>query len=198
MNKRKKIIIAAAAAGAVLAGGGIWFAADQSTRVSDEDLAALVERLATPAPEVPGAASVQSQLVEKEVDLTESKIVDTTDAQMEFFGYDTEYAILVDTDKNSDPITMHADRCLADWARDQLPTLDGKHFIGMHRACDKEVAVLAGGYGMTGRDLLSYALFDDSGAQMKEMLFTASDLSYASVATEDNRAVLVVVAKTPS
>lgn len=210
--KKKAIIIASVSAAAALcvAFGGLWALTPDGTgikdmfaeRVTEQEKAEVAERIEASLDQpAPGYADreVPYQLRVEEVEVTGSKIVDTTAALIQDFGFTTEFLIQVSSGQApAEPITMTADECLLDWAANALPTFDGQAVTEIRDVCGREAAVFAGGYGMGSRDLLNNVVDRAASDPVRELIFEAEALDYASVATEDSKGVLVVVSRPAS
>jgi hypothetical protein len=116
-------------------------------------------------------------------------VVDTTAGTASLLGLLLGY-------QNPDAI-LNRDDCLLDWAEAMLPTVNGATFSGVMSVCDRDAAVMYGGYSTSVRDLNLHAQnAPDKTVRtaLSKVLFKNDQLGYASVSTEDGRGVLLVVA----
>ena len=123
------------------------------------------------------------------VQLTGSPIVDSTDYLITNFGRD------VDVFQTSTAVSMAKDTCLLDWARATLPTMNGAGKAYTTDVCGRTAAVIVGGSSVSGRDMILRALYNSSNSSLKGVVFGAPTLTYASVASNDGKAIMVVVAR---
>jgi hypothetical protein len=116
-------------------------------------------------------------------------IVNTTDGLMDEFRFD-----LRTSETGVDTLTMSADRCLLHWAMATLPTRSDSASLKTEQVCGRTAAVLVGGYSTSVNDMVDRASAGDAN-DVKAVLFGLSALDYASVASDDGKAVLIVVAR---
>ncbi|MCI4659540.1 hypothetical protein [Cryobacterium zhongshanensis] len=116
-------------------------------------------------------------------------VLDTTAVTAPLLG-------LLTATKNTNA-TLNPDACLLDWAKTTLPTVVGTAFSGVKNVCGREAAVMYGGYSTSVHDLnlhAQYAPDEAERAALRKVLFETDHLGYASVATDDGHAVLMVAA----
>lgn len=120
--------------------------------------------------------------------------VDTTATLIDAFASDVELSARF-AGADPAPVTATADPCLLDWALERLPDTAGTSSVGAEEVCGGPAAVIAGGFTTSGRDLLLRAEAGNEHAPLRDVLYGTSQLRYASVATPDSYAVLIVVAR---
>jgi hypothetical protein len=95
-------------------------------------------------------------------------------------------------------VKVTPDSCLLDWARTTLLTSDGDTFSGVRGdVCGRDAAVMFGGYSTSVYDLGLHAQYtpeEKTRVALGKVLLKNDMLSYASVATADGKAVMMVVA----
>lgn len=92
-------------------------------------------------------------------------------------------------------ITAVRDDCLVAYATKNLPDLDGKSLVGTVDICGSETAVIYGGYTTSANDLLLHARDKKSDSDVKSILWGATSIRYAAVASESGHAVMLLVAR---
>lgn len=122
---------------------------------------------------------------------------EATDLLMPYFG--SNVVTIGSGHVPSQPTTVETikDQCLIDWAKTSLPAYNDKSFIGIETVCDRPAAVLVGGYGVSGRDLVGRAGDNDADAALREILFGKPVLHIGAAMTSDAGAVIVVVTAAP-
>jgi hypothetical protein len=96
---------------------------------------------------------------------------------------------------NTATVRVSEDTCLSDWATRTLQEMDGKSGIATVQTCGLQAAYVFGGYTTSARDLLMHARLNPANADSGQILFTSSELKYASSATSTGEAVIVVVGR---
>jgi len=118
----------------------------------------------------------------------ESTVIDTTVGTHSLLG------LLLEAENPN--VTLVADACLLDWATAELPTLTGA-FSGVMSVCGRDAAVVYGGYSTSVTDLALHAQYapdKKERAALSDVVYKNERLGYASVATDDGKGVLMVVA----
>ncbi|WP_159600077.1 hypothetical protein [Agromyces humi] len=120
------------------------------------------------------------------------KIVDTTDVTLP-----TMQLLLADQGAQTPgESNVESDPCLADWGKSKLATSDGVSGTVVEEACGRQAIVTVGGYSVGPRDLHTRTFLSSTteAAAMVAAVSGTGKFGYASVATDDARAVVVVLA----
>lgn len=202
-SRRRVAVIAVSAAVLASAVGGVAWATlgskdDQSeNRLTNTEIAEAQQQAA----EEPDAGHADNNLMLDEelskVSIGGDKIVDTTEGLVGAFGSDVGFLGASVPGFTFGTVTATPDACLLDWATAALPTFEGESVTSVQTVCDREAAVIAGGYGTVGRDMIGRAIDVPEYSNLQHVIFGHEDLSYASVATTSGGGVLIVVATPP-
>jgi hypothetical protein len=142
---------------------------------------------------VPGTAQSSRSSVDappRAVFTSSATVIDTTARTMSGFELDVS---AVPKSSSGAPVIATENTCLASYAARALPILRSS-YIKSAEICGHRVAAIAGGYSTTERDLLSHAAFNPKDSALRPLIFGSPSLSYASVASSDGKAVMVLVA----
>ncbi|WP_185204236.1 hypothetical protein [Glaciihabitans sp. INWT7] len=122
-----------------------------------------------------------------------SPIVDTSNGLSRDFGFDVQY--LGSTVLPSEPaaVAVHLDACFLEWAKTTLAASNGLSGTHAETVCGRDAAVIIGGYGVEGRDLIGRAVDGFGTSPTAPILFGHEALAYASAATSDGKGIIIVV-----